>query len=131
MKKSKGPTADEKQQVLDAHLRGDDWSLVAQHNGMSYATAWRKVTAEILDALEKYLDENCQYTLREMKSFIEADINGTNISVQTISRHILGMLYTVKQVRIEPAACNNDVNKQKRREFALKLKQHQTKGDYI
>ncbi|ETV89960.1 hypothetical protein H310_15205 [Aphanomyces invadans] len=73
MKKSKGPTADEKQQVLDAHLRGDDGSIVAQHNGMSYATAWRvvnsgrtmllprggvrtglkKVTAEILDALEK------------------------------------------------------------------------------
>ncbi|RHY31657.1 hypothetical protein DYB32_003288 [Aphanomyces invadans] len=132
MKKSKGPTADEKQRVLDAHLRGDDWSLVAQHNGMSYATAWRvvnsgrtmllprggvrtgqkKVTAEIRDALEKYLDENCQYTLREMKSFIEGDFNGTNISVQTISRHILGMLYT-------------------RREFALKLKQHQINGDFI
>ncbi|RHY19189.1 hypothetical protein DYB32_010275 [Aphanomyces invadans] len=123
MKKSKGPTADEKQRVLDAHLRGDDWSLVAQHTGMSCGTAWRvvnsgrttllprggvrtgqkKVTAEIRDALEKYLDENCQYTLRKMKSFIEADFNGTNISVQTISRHILGMLYTRVTVVLPPS----------------------------
>ncbi|KAF0702763.1 hypothetical protein AaE_015729 [Aphanomyces astaci] len=66
-----------------------------------------------------------------MQTFVAADFAGTELSVQTISRHILGMLYTVKQVRIEPATCNNDINKQKRREFALKLKQHQDNGDYI
>ncbi|RHY87780.1 hypothetical protein DYB35_008985 [Aphanomyces astaci] len=151
MKTHKSPTAEEKKCVLDAFLRSDNWKLVAQHNDMSLATARRvvttgrttllprggfrpaksKVTPEIRAALEQYLDKNCQYTLREMQTFVAADFAGTELSVQTISRHILGMLYTVKQVRIEPATCNNDINKQKRREFALKLKQHQDNGDYI
>jgi hypothetical protein len=38
------------------------------------------------------------------------------------------MLFTVKQVRIEPTTCNNDVNKEKRRKFAVKLKKHQDDG---
>ncbi|RHY79959.1 hypothetical protein DYB26_013408 [Aphanomyces astaci] len=118
MKTHKGPTAEEKKRVLDAFLRGDNWKLVAQHNDMSLATARRvvttgrttllprggfrpaksKVTPEIRAALEQYLDKNCQYTLREMQTFVAADFAGTELSVQTISRHILGMLYTVKQV---------------------------------
>ncbi|KAH9108789.1 hypothetical protein AeMF1_016055, partial [Aphanomyces euteiches] len=41
------------------------------------------------------------------------------------------MLYTVKQVRIEPATCNNDTNKQKRLIFAQKIVEHQEVGDFI
>ncbi|RHY60699.1 hypothetical protein DYB30_009481 [Aphanomyces astaci] len=41
------------------------------------------------------------------------------------------MLYTVKQVRIEPSTCNNDTNKAKRKEFAETLVQHQRKGNFI
>ncbi|KAF0747882.1 hypothetical protein AaE_007553, partial [Aphanomyces astaci] len=118
MKTHKGPTAEKKKRVLDAFLRGDNWKLVAQHNDMSLATARRvvttgrttllprggfrpsksKVTPEIRAALEQYLDKNCQYTLREMQTFVAANFAGTELSVQTIRRHILGMLYTVKQV---------------------------------
>ncbi|RHY32789.1 hypothetical protein DYB32_002247 [Aphanomyces invadans] len=41
------------------------------------------------------------------------------------------MLYTIKQVRIEPSTCNNAVNKTKRQEFARQLMKHQEDGDYI
>ncbi|ETV97652.1 hypothetical protein H310_09543 [Aphanomyces invadans] len=66
-----------------------------------------------------------------MQSLIAPDFDETNILVQTISCPILGMLYTLKKVRIEPTTFNNDINKQRRRDFALKLKPHQENGDYI
>ncbi|ETV83521.1 hypothetical protein H257_04235 [Aphanomyces astaci] len=52
-------------------------------------------------------------------------------TVQKISRHLLGMLYTVKQVRIEPTTCNSDENKVKRKEFAAAFVEYQRNGDFI
>ncbi|KAG2862943.1 hypothetical protein PC113_g5818 [Phytophthora cactorum] len=46
-------------------------------------------------------------------------------------RIILLLDCNVKQIRIEPATCNNDVNKEKRRVFAERLKAHQSEGNYI
>ncbi|KAH9152370.1 hypothetical protein AeRB84_005199 [Aphanomyces euteiches] len=127
----RSPTTEEKKRVLEASLRGEDWKLVAKHNGMTPITAWRvvttgrttpkprggfranlsKVTPEIRAALEGYVDKNCHFTLNEMRSFIADDFPGTSLSIQTISRHLLGMAYTMKQVRIEPSTCNNETNK--------------------
>ncbi|RHY18480.1 hypothetical protein DYB32_010375, partial [Aphanomyces invadans] len=149
--KRKGPTTEEKQRVLDAYQRGDDWKLVAKHNGLSDTTASRvvdsgctqlkprgghrasqvKVTPDVVAALDRYVNDNCQYTLAEMKAFVAADFAGLSISMQTISRHLLGMVYTCKQVCIEPATCNNDMNKEKRRAFVAKLKQHQQEDDFV
>ncbi|RHY96651.1 hypothetical protein DYB35_008504, partial [Aphanomyces astaci] len=69
------------------------------------------------EALERYVDQNCTYTLTAMKHSIVNDFPGTDLSVQTISRHLLGMLYTIKAVRIEPVTCNNEANKTKRKAF--------------
>ncbi|KUF98823.1 Beta-lactamase protein [Phytophthora nicotianae] len=41
------------------------------------------------------------------------------------------MLFTVKQVRVEPTTCNSDINIEKRRVFAVKLKEHQDAGNCI
>eukprot|EP00644_Phytophthora_capsici_P005368 jgi/Phyca11/96706/e_gw1.1.1632.1 len=60
--------------------------------------------------------------------FIDCNVK---VHTSTISRHLLNMLYTVKQVRIEPTTCNNEVNKEKRRVFAERLKHHQTEGNCI
>ncbi|ETV95942.1 hypothetical protein H310_10602 [Aphanomyces invadans] len=112
----KGSTPEEKQRVLDAYLRGDDWKLVTKHNGVSKATAWHvtdtgrtsskprgsfrlteaKVTPEVRAAFERYLNTTCQYTLSEIKSFVAADFAGLLLSIQTISSHLLGMLFTIK-----------------------------------
>ncbi|KAH9159549.1 hypothetical protein LEN26_002284 [Aphanomyces euteiches] len=66
-----------------------------------------------------------------MQEFIFFDFEGVKVSESTISRHLLGMLYTMKQTRIEPATCNNDINKIKRQAFVQKLLAHQQQNDYI
>ncbi|KAG3113768.1 hypothetical protein PI124_g2725 [Phytophthora idaei] len=41
------------------------------------------------------------------------------------------MLCTIKQVRVEPTTCNNEVNKEKRKEFAEALIRHTDQGDLV
>ncbi|RQM29594.1 hypothetical protein B5M09_012095 [Aphanomyces astaci] len=66
-----------------------------------------------------------------MQEFIALGFPGTQLSKQTISRHLLGILHTVKQVRIKPSTCNSDENKVKRKEFAAALVEYQRNGDFI
>ncbi|KAE8979872.1 hypothetical protein PF005_g24047 [Phytophthora fragariae] len=46
------------------------------------------------------------------------------LSEDTISRHIVGICFTVKQTRGEPTTCNNEVNKEKRKILAEVLISH-------
>jgi hypothetical protein len=56
---------------------------------------------------------------------------GVTILTSNISRHLLGMLYIVKQTRVEPTTSNNEANKTLRQAFAKKLKQHQRKSNFV
>ncbi|KAG2833723.1 hypothetical protein PC118_g5458 [Phytophthora cactorum] len=136
--------------VLESYRAGGDWMLVATHNGISPTAARRivdsereellprgglrsacvKCTPEIVAALESYLDGNCTYTLEAVKDMIRFDF-GVDISTSTISDRLIGMLYTLKQVRVEPMTCNNEVNKEKRKQFAKYLCRHMSAGDFI
>ncbi|GMF41087.1 unnamed protein product [Phytophthora fragariaefolia] len=89
-----------------------------------------KVTSEVKEHLEVYLNDNGTYTVETMRRMLILDL-GVAISTSAISRHLLGMLYTVKQTRVEPTTCNNETNKTLRQEFAKKLKQHQREGNFI
>ncbi|KAG3108800.1 hypothetical protein PI124_g14226 [Phytophthora idaei] len=80
--------------------------------------------------LEQYLDEDCTYTLNQMRTMLLLDCN-VKAHTSTISRHLMNLLYSVKQIRIESTTCNNDVNKEKRRVLAEKLKAHQPEGNWI
>ncbi|RHY26050.1 hypothetical protein DYB32_007906 [Aphanomyces invadans] len=53
------------------------------------------------------------------------------VSTSTIARKLDGMLYTIKNTRIEPAACNNDFSKAKRKAFVDNILQHIADGNYI
>ncbi|KAE9102122.1 hypothetical protein PF010_g14219 [Phytophthora fragariae] len=140
-----------KRRVLEAHRAGRaDWLAVAANNGISRSMAYRvadsgrvddlprggaragsvKVTQEVKDTLESYLNDNCTYTMETMRSMLGLDM-GVDVSTSTISRHLLGMLYTVKQTRVVPMTCNAEANKIKRQAFAQSLKKHQRDGDYI
>ncbi|KAG6610359.1 Carbonic anhydrase 2 [Phytophthora cinnamomi] len=48
-----------------------------------------------------------------------------DISESTISRHLVGKLYTVKQTRVEPVTCNSEINKEKQKLFAKALIKHE------
>ncbi|RLN47036.1 hypothetical protein BBJ28_00019617 [Nothophytophthora sp. Chile5] len=139
-----------RQRVLDAFREGRDWKLVAEHNGISASTARRIVAAgtpdtkprgglrpsrvrctpEIEAALQEYLEDNCLYTLEQMKDMVWMDFQ-VDLSTTTISNRLLKLMYTVKQVRVVPSTCNNEVNKAKRKAFADQLVQHQEDGDLV
>ncbi|ETV68337.1 hypothetical protein H257_15660 [Aphanomyces astaci] len=149
--KQKCPAEAEKMRVLVAYKEYKDWKLVVKDNGVAMTTVRRvvnkghvnkklsggarmgrsKVIPAIRDALERNVNDNCSYTFTAMKKFIAKDFPGVELSLQTISRHLLGMLYTTKTLRIEPATCNNDVNKTKPKAFVETLLTHQQDGDYI
>ncbi|KAE8900809.1 hypothetical protein PF002_g30076 [Phytophthora fragariae] len=141
----------EKRRVLEAHRAGRaDWLTVAANNGISRSMAYRiansgrvddlprggaragsvKVTQEVKDTLESYLNDNCTYTMETMRSMLGLDM-GVDVSTSTISRHLLGILYTVKQTRVVPMTCKAEANKIKRQAFAQSLKKHQRDGDCI
>lgn len=144
------PTKQEKKRVYDAFVSGRDWRLVAAHNSVSEATARRviksgrwenkqrggardvctKITPSIRTALEEYVNVHCSITLKQMVLWLAFE-HEVHVSEQTISRHLLGMLYTLKQTRIEPSTCNSEVNKEKRRVFAEQLIMHQNDRNYI
>ncbi|KAG2981382.1 hypothetical protein PC121_g7438 [Phytophthora cactorum] len=89
-----------------------------------------KITPGAKKKLEEYLNDNCTYSLKSMRSMLLMD-KGIDVDTPTISRHLLGMTYTVKEMRVEPMTCNSDVNKAKGQSFAKELKNHQAEGDFI
>ncbi|EGZ21463.1 hypothetical protein PHYSODRAFT_376523, partial [Phytophthora sojae] len=52
------------------------------------------------------------------------------LSGATISRHLVGMFFTVKQVKC-PTTCNSEVNQEKRKAFAEALVRHNDDGDLV
>ncbi|KAG3051634.1 hypothetical protein PC128_g21657 [Phytophthora cactorum] len=66
-------------------------------------------TPQIEAAMDEYLDDNCTYTLAAMRDMVLWDL-GVSLGTQTIINKLIGKLYTLKQVRVEPMTCNNDVN---------------------
>ncbi|KAG2947475.1 hypothetical protein PC119_g6473 [Phytophthora cactorum] len=141
-------TPEERRRVLDAYSSGGDWRAIARYNGFPRTTAEylvghgraedlprggaraNKVTPEIKEALETWMNECCTFTLRTLQNLVVEDIN-VKLSQTTISRHLIDMMYTIKQVRVEPTTCNNEMDKEKRKEFAEALIRHTVKGDLV
>ncbi|RLN91288.1 hypothetical protein BBJ28_00022002, partial [Nothophytophthora sp. Chile5] len=133
-----------RQRGLEAFREGQDWKLVVEHNSISTSTAHRivaagtpdtkprgdlrpsrvKCTPEIKAGLQEYHEDYCLYTLEQMKDMVWMDFQ-VDLSTTTISNRLLKLLYTVKQVRVVPSTCNNEINKAKRKAFADQLVQHQ------
>ncbi|KAE9247660.1 hypothetical protein PF004_g4213 [Phytophthora fragariae] len=89
-----------------------------------------KVTPEIKAALVLWLDERCTYTLSPLRTVVMSEFN-VLLSEATISRHLMGVFFTVKQTRVEPTTCNSGVNKEKRKAFAEALVRHNDDGDLV
>ncbi|KAG3253145.1 hypothetical protein PI124_g2298 [Phytophthora idaei] len=80
--------------------------------------------------MEGYLDAECTLTLTQLADKVQEEF-GVELLTSTISAKLATKLITLKQIRIEPTTCNNEVNKMKRFLFAQQLVEHQAKGDYI
>ncbi|KAG3034175.1 hypothetical protein PC110_g5189 [Phytophthora cactorum] len=118
-------TITEKQRVFDAHRAGrHDWLAVAASNDIPTTTTYNlvrrgraddlprggarhiKMTPEAKACLEQYLDEDCTYTLNQLRTSFSSTV-------------------------IKSASSNNGGYKEKRRVFAEKLKAHQSEGNGI
>jgi hypothetical protein len=88
------------------------------------------MTVEVMSKLEEYLDEQADMTMAVIKDRLLSDLS-VDVSITSIHRALHGMLYTVKGLRIEKAAMNNAVNKEKRVAFAKALNADVAAGDMI
>ncbi|KAG6587194.1 Carbonic anhydrase 2 [Phytophthora cinnamomi] len=135
--------------VLETFREGRDWTVVADHNGIPVTArdivqrgtagikkrgearaACTKCTPEMEAALVGYVEDNCQYTLQQLRDQLYFGF-GVFISTSLISKKLCDKLYTVKQVRVESETCNNAQNIEKRREFGENLLQYEKEGAFI
>ncbi|KAG3131942.1 hypothetical protein C6341_g23132 [Phytophthora cactorum] len=114
-----------RKRVVSAYEEGRDWELVASCSDIPLTTArnivqrgtadvkkrggaraaWAKFTPEVEEALVESLEDNCQCTLAQMGDMLRFDF-GVSVSTSLISKKLCDKLYTMKQVRVEPATCN-------------------------
>ncbi|KAG4039397.1 hypothetical protein PC123_g25055 [Phytophthora cactorum] len=105
---------EECRRILDAYSSGGDWRAIARNNGFPRTTAEylvghsrakdlprggaraNKVTPEIKEALETWMNECCTFTLRTLQNLVVEDFN-VKLSQTTISRHLIDMMHTIKQ----------------------------------
>ncbi|KAG3117683.1 hypothetical protein PI125_g3599 [Phytophthora idaei] len=112
-------TQEERQRVLTAFERGDDWLTVAKYNNMSRAPAYWlcktgdpspparggarasvvKCTDEIVKAMEGYLDAECTLTLTQLADKVLEEF-AVELSTSTISAKLATKLVTLKQACI-------------------------------
>ncbi|GLE07026.1 hypothetical protein PINS_up016874 [Pythium insidiosum] len=126
-KPQRSATPEERLRVLDAIDRDDpDWIKFAASNGVSRSSAYAlrksrrlenekrggvragcvKVTPAMMTTLEEEFENNPGVTLERMKDNLYEEY-GVDVHISTISRHMIGMTYTVKQMRVEKDAMNN------------------------
>ncbi|EER14656.1 conserved hypothetical protein, partial [Perkinsus marinus ATCC 50983] len=79
-----------------------------------------KITHEIKAYLEERIEAKADCTLRELKDEIHVFFN-VDVTEQAIGNALDGMSYTVKELRPMSVTVNNDVNKNKRFEYAQKI----------
>ena len=72
-----------------------------------------------LEALERWLEEKADLTLRELSTKLLCNFD-LNVTPQCVAVHLEGMCYSLKQCRSELDGINNPINKFKRKEYAEK-----------
>lgn len=136
--------------VVQAARDGRDWRALAAANGVNPNTAatWvarddappvaalraggrpRLLEQPHLDHLERLLADNCLLSLEQMATSLDREF-GLSVSRQTVGRAIDGLGYSLKATHLEKDAMNTLRNKEKRKDFLLKLLEYQAAGKHI
>lgn len=88
------------------------------------------MTVEAMCKLEELLDEDSRMTLVQIQDRLLSDLD-ISVSTSTIHRSLGGMLYSIKDVRVEESTMNSIINKNKRAEFAVCLNYHVARDDLV
>lgn len=129
-----------RERIIGAFVRGENWRLVAQMNGVNCKTAYKwlhvdnityeaqarrghrmKILSESqIDTILEWISEVPTLTLGRLKVRVK-DVFGKEVSITTISRYLDGRLITVKKLCHIPVSMQSDDNKELRRLFVYDL----------
>ncbi|KAH7967720.1 hypothetical protein HPB52_002014 [Rhipicephalus sanguineus] len=121
--------------IVDAYRHGGDLKELAEALGINIKTA-RSIAAtdrqtslrgggskkkfgdDVVSTLRRIVDENCTFTLRQIKAALEEEMPGVTISTSTVDRLLDAHSYSVKLVTQKPADHNRDDVKHSRKLYA-------------
>ena len=151
-KKHHFATEKEKKRVFEAYDSGGDYMTVAKHNNISQRQVYYlleqrrnltqkqpwggkrdklcKVTPEMVDCCLDQLEETPSVTLHQLQTLLFQRFQ-VNVCSSTIRRHLQFECYTLKQLRHQKMAMNNEDNIKKRKKFVLQLEAYQREGAMI
>lgn len=134
--------------VIQEAEAGGDWKMVARANGIPYKTAhdWlrkgnpernkrgggraKKISAEIMEVIVNWVEENCQITVKEICRRLRNERN-IIVSHQSVSKRLDGQLVTVKKVHNLAHGVNTPENKELRRQYVDNILHHVALQKYI
>lgn len=147
-KLTKEQSEEKKPQVVAAYESGGDWRSTAERLGVSKTTAYRwvstgevfpdrrggvrskKILQEHLDFFCIEIEKNPRICLHELRDLLDIKF-GISVTNECVRGHLDGLLYTLKDVRIEPENGNSPVNKEKRYNYVCTLLEYQSKNLFI
>ncbi|KAE8901509.1 hypothetical protein PF003_g14266 [Phytophthora fragariae] len=145
---------DQRQRVLSAAKDGGNWSLVAEHNGVPYPTAWGwvnkarvtnlwtpvvgrrggarrvKIMPEHVEHMVSLLEDNCQVTLFDLVDELKVKLD-VGVAPQTVHNALDALCYTLKKIHAEPSDMNTDCVKALRRKYVSDIMQVQAQRKRI
>ncbi|KAH7939850.1 hypothetical protein HPB52_018151 [Rhipicephalus sanguineus] len=121
--------------IVDVYRRGGDLKQLAEALGINIKTA-RSIAAtdrqkslpgggskkkfgdDVVSTLRRIVDENCTFTLSQIKAALEGEMPGVTISTSTVARLLDAHSYSVKLVTQRPADRNRDDVQNSRKLYA-------------
>lgn len=128
----------DRERIVDAALKLEDWGLLAASMGVNYKTAYswvlsgknnierrgskkpKSLTNDEINEMITWLEESPTITLKSLKAKVFTNFR-KHVSVTTVGNYLNGKLFTFKSLHYQPCAMNNIINKTKRAEYVHKL----------
>ncbi|POM58104.1 hypothetical protein PHPALM_37295 [Phytophthora palmivora] len=133
-------TLETKLRVLEAaRRRGESWESIAIRCHMKHGKPTAegrgdrttlKITDDLVEILLNKLSQDPDLTLTQLVDKLEY-ATGVHVVPQTIKNHVDASCLTLRQLQREPQYMNKPVNKEKRRDYFIKLQGYQVAGKVI
>lgn len=136
---------EKKAQILAAHAAAGNWKDLARTIGVPLPTAYRwldqgadksdsrggarkyKITQEHKNFMAELIENSPRVTLQDIVNKLVEKYE-VCVTKECIRKHLDSMAFTLKAVHYEPEAANNNVNKAKRKDYAVALLEFQSQS---
>ena len=83
-----------------------------------------------IDLLVSWFEQDCQMTLQKAVEKVMT-VFGTSVSTTTVGNYLDGRIISFKKIHREPEGMNNAINKEKRRQYVLRLCDYLREGKEV